>query len=149
LHTVFALGIWLKGLDGVLEMIGGLLFVSSPVTLNRLVIALTQHELAEDPHDWLATTIRQAAAHLSLSTQLFSSIYLIVHGLLKILIVAGLWREYRWAYPLAIGALSVFIAYQIYRLSYHFSVGLLVLTLFDIVIVALTWREYRQFTTSI
>jgi uncharacterized membrane protein len=145
LHRVFTLGIWLKGFDGVLEMIGGvLLLVTSPTMLNRLVVALTQHELIEDPHDWLATTVRQAATQLSVSTQLFGSIYLMAHGLLKLVIVAGLWRGYRWAYPLAIGALSLFIAYQAYRLSYRFSVGLLVLTLFDIVIVGLTWREYRQ-----
>ena len=145
MHRVFTLGIWLKGLDGVLEMIGGvLLLVTSASTLNWLVVALTQHELGEDPHDWLATTLRQTAAHLSLSTHLFGSIYLIVHGLLKLLIVAGLWRANRWAYPLAIVALSLLIAYQTFRLSYHFSTGLLVLTLFDIVIVGLTWREYRQ-----
>jgi uncharacterized membrane protein len=148
LYRVFRLGIWLKDFDGVLEMIGGvLLLVTSPVTLNRLVVALTQHELIEDPHEWLATTIRQAATQLSVSTQLFGSIYLIAHGLLKFLIVAGLWRGYQWAYPLAIGALSLFIAYQAYRLSYRFSVGLLVLTLFDIVIVGLTWREYRRHAT--
>lgn len=145
LHRVFTLGIWLKGFDGVLEMIGGvLLLVTSPTMLNRLVVALTQHELIEDPHDWLATTVRQIATQLSVSTQLFGSIYLMAHGLLKLVIVAGLWRGYRWAYPLAIGALSLFIVYQAYRLSYRFSVGLLVLTLFDIMIVGLTWREYRQ-----
>jgi uncharacterized membrane protein len=148
LHRVFRLGIWLKGFDGVLEMIGGvLLLMVRPATLNRLVLALTQHELIEDPHDRIATELRQTATQLSVSTQLFGSIYLIAHGLLKLLIVAGLWRGYRWAYPLVIAALSLFIAYQIYRLSYHFSVGLLVLTLFDIVIVGLTWREYHQHTT--
>jgi uncharacterized membrane protein len=145
LHRVFTLGIWLKGFDGLLELIGGVLLrVTSPVTLSRLVVSLTQHELIEDPQDWLATIIRQTAKQLSLNTQLFASIYLIAHGLLKLLIAVGLWREYRWAYPLAIAALSLFIAYQLYRLSYGFSVGLLVLTLFDIVIVGLTWREYRQ-----
>lgn len=145
LERAFRLGIWLKGFDGALELIGGaLLLVASPATLSRLVVALTQHELIEDPQDWLATTIRQAARQLSVSTQLFGSMYLLAHGLLKLVIVIGLWRGYRWAYPLAIVALSLFIIYQAYRLSYGFSVGLLVLTLFDIVIVCLTWREYRH-----
>lgn len=40
--------------------------------------------------------------------------------------------------------LGLFIAYQVYRLSYHFSLGLLLLTIFDAVIVGLTWREYRS-----
>jgi len=149
LHRVFTLGIWVKGFDGVLEIIGGvLLLVTSAATLNRLISLLTQHELIEDPHDWIATGLRHTANQLSVSTQLFDSFYLLAHGVLKLLIVIGLWRGYRWSYPLAISALSLFIVYQIYRLSYLFSVGLLVLTLFDIIIVCLTWREYRQHSTT-
>src|SRR3954469_562444 len=126
-------------------MIGGvLLLVTRANTLNRLVVALTQHELIEDPHDWLATTLRQTAAHLSVSTQFLGSLYLLAHGLVKVGIVVGVWRGYRWAYPVAIGFLSLFIAYQLYRLSYQPSLGLLLLTMFDSVIVGLTWREYRQ-----
>jgi uncharacterized membrane protein len=145
LHRAFLLGIWLKGIDGVLEVIGGgLLLVTSSATLNRLVLALTQHELIEDPHDWFATMLRQTAAHLSVSTQLVGSLYLLVHGLVKLGIVVGVWRGYRWAYPVAIGFLVLFISYQLYRLSYQPSLGLLLLTLFDIVVVGLTWREYRR-----
>jgi len=147
LHRVFTLGIWLKGFDGVLEIVGGvLLLVTNPSTLNRFVMVLTQHELVEDPKDWLATTMRHMVAQLSANTQLFGSLYLIIHGLVKLGIVVGVWQGYRSAYPVAIGFLSLFIAYQLYRLSYQPSLGLLLLTLFDVVIVGLTWREYRQHT---
>jgi hypothetical protein len=37
--------------------------------------------------------------------------------------------------------LLAFIAYQLYRLSEHLSVGLIALTLFDAALVWLTWRE--------
>jgi uncharacterized membrane protein len=145
LHRVFALGIWLKGVDGVLEVAGGLLLLLiSPTTLNQLVIALTQHELVEDPRDLIATILRHATAQLSANAQLVASLYLVAHGLVKVGLVVGLLRGKRWAYPAAIGFLGLFIAYQCYRLSYAFSVGLLLLTLFDTVIVALTWREYRS-----
>jgi uncharacterized membrane protein len=37
LHRVFALGIWVKGIDGVLEIIGGVvLLLTSNAALNRL-----------------------------------------------------------------------------------------------------------------
>ncbi|MEI7768509.1 MAG: DUF2127 domain-containing protein [Chloroflexales bacterium] len=65
-------------------------------------------------------------------------------GLVKLGVVAGVLRRHRWAYPVAISVLGAFIAYQIYRLSYAFSLGLLLLTLFDAAIVGLTWREYTQ-----
>lgn len=143
LHRLFAAGMWIKALDGALEMIGGLLLlVLSPAAIGRLVMALTQHELVEDPHDRVATALR-SAGHLSASAQLFGSVYLIAHGLIKIGVVAGVLRGYRWAYPIAIGFLGLFIAYQVYRLSYAFNAGLLALTLFDIGMVGLTWHEYR------
>ena len=144
LHHIFALGIWVKGLDGLLEIAGGLLLLlASNRTVNQIVVSLTQHELVEDPHDWIATTARNTVAHISANTQLFASIYLIAHGLIKIVLVSALLRGERWAYPAAIGFLSLFIAYQIYRLSYQFTPGLALLTLFDLLIVGLTWREYR------
>jgi uncharacterized membrane protein len=150
LHRVFALGIWLKGIDGVLEIIGGvILLLTSNAALNQLVIALTQHELVEDPHDWIATAARQAVAQLSVGTQVFGGVYLVAHGLAKVVLAVGLLRGHRWAYPVAIGFLGLFIAYQLYRLSYQFSLGLLLLTLFDGAIVALTWREYRLLGLSI
>ena len=143
-HRVFAVGIWVKGVDGVLEIIGGgILLLTSNAVLNHLIIVLTQHELIEDPHDWLATAARQAAAQLSTNTRLFGSVYLIAHGLAKVVLVVGILLGQRWAYPSAIAFLSLFIAYQLYRLGYQFSPGLLLLMLFDMVMVALIWREYR------
>jgi uncharacterized membrane protein len=145
LHRIFALGIWLKGIDGVLEIAGaGLLLVLSPTMLNQFVITLTQHELVEDPHDLIATALRRFTAQISPNTQLFASLYLIAHGLIKVALVAGLWRGKQWAYPTAIGFLCLFILYQLYRLSYHTSMGLLLLTLFDVLMVGLTWHEYRR-----
>ena len=93
LHRLFALGVWLKGVDGVLELAGGLaLLTLRQAALSRLAIALTQHELAEDPRDLLANAIRHAAAQVSASTQLFGAIYLLAHGLVKLLLVVGLLR---------------------------------------------------------
>ena len=148
-HRVFTLSIWVKGIDGVLEMIGGgLLLLTSNTVLNQIIVALTQHELVEDPHDWIANAARHAAAQLSTNTRLFGSAYLIAHGLAKVVLVLGLLRGQRWAYPVAIGFLCLFIAYQLYRVGSQFSLGLLLLTMFDLVVVALIWREYRSLATE-
>jgi len=51
-HRLFAVSVLIKGVDGVLETIGGILFMLvSPKALNSLVIFLTAHELSEDPDD--------------------------------------------------------------------------------------------------
>jgi uncharacterized membrane protein len=75
---------------------------------------------------------------------LFGAVYLLAHGLVKVILVAALLKNQLWAYPWMIGFLGVFIVYQLYRLSFQPSVGLTALTIFDTVIAWLTYREYRK-----
>jgi uncharacterized membrane protein len=145
LDRAFAVGIILKGLDGILEVVGGvLLLVVSPTTIDNLSRALTQHELSEDPHDFLATHLLHAAGSLTGSSLEFGAAYLLLHGVVKIVLVTALLRDKIWAYPWMLAFLIVFIVYQIYRMTFAFSIGLFLLTVFDIVVVWLTYREYRK-----
>jgi uncharacterized membrane protein len=145
LDQAFEVGIILKGLDGVLEVIGGLLLlVVSPATIDRVVTSLTQHELSEDPRDFLATHLLKTAHGLTGAALLFGAVYLLIHGLAKVVLVAALLKNQLWAYPWTIGFLGLFIVYQAYRLSFQPSVGLAALTVFDAAIAWLTYREYRK-----
>jgi uncharacterized membrane protein len=145
-HRVFTLGIWVKGFDAVLEMIGGFIFLlASNLSLNQAVIMLTQHELIEDPQDVIAIALRQAVAQITPDTRILGSIYLICHSLTKLLLVMGLLRGKRWAYPGAIGFLCLFIIYQLYRISYQPSPGLVFLTFFDSLFLISIWYEYQHF----
>src|SRR4029453_984176 len=121
-----------------------LLLVVSPVTIDRLVTSLTQHELSEDPHDFLATHLLKTPHGLACGAVLFGAVFLLAHGLVKVILVAALLKNQLWAYPWTIVFLGVFILYQVYRLSLKASVGLTALTIFDAVIAWLTWREYRK-----
>jgi uncharacterized membrane protein len=145
LDQTFEIGILLKGVDGVLEVLGGvLLLVVSPATIDRVVTSLTQHELSEDPHDFLATHLLGTAHGLTGSAVLFGAVYLLLHGVVKVILVTALLKNQLWAYPWTIAFLGVFIVYQVYRLSFKPSVGLTALTIFDAVIAWLTYREYRK-----
>lgn len=145
LDRAFEVGIILKGLDGVLEVIGGLLLLLlSPATINQVARTLTQHELSGDPHDFLATHILRYAGELTGGAVLFGAAYLLSHGVVKIFLVAALLRNQIWAYPWMIVFLVVFILYQVYRMTFAFSIGLLGLTIFDIAVVWLTYREYMK-----
>jgi uncharacterized membrane protein len=145
LDRTFAVGIILKGLDGVLEVVGGLvLLVVSPAAIDSLTRALTQHELSEDPHDFLATHLLDAAGSLTSASVRFGAVYLISHGVVKVVLVAALLRNKIWAYPWMIAFLIAFIAYQVYRMTFAFSIGLLALTVFDVFIAWLTYREYGK-----
>jgi len=144
-HRAFQIGVILKGIDGLLEIAGGvmLLFNSQPA-IRHFVRFLTHDELVEEPHDFFANLLVKIAQHLSLHTQHFAGIYLLVHGLIKAGLVIGLLRRVAWSYPAAILFLLLFIVYQVYRVFHHFSITLVVLSAFDLLIVALIWREWRS-----
>jgi uncharacterized membrane protein len=144
-HRLFAVSIFMKGVDGVLETIGGILFMFiSPKALNSLVIFFTAHELSKDPDDWFAIMLRHAVNNLSSDTKLFASVYLVAHGLIKVFLVAGLLRKKLWAYPAALWFLGIFILYQSYRFSHTHSLGLLALSAFDLFVASLVSLEYRS-----
>jgi len=143
LDRVFWISLTLKGLDGVLELIGGvLLLVVTPSQIGAIARILTQHELVEDPNDFIANTVLNFTSHLDISTSLFGAVYLLLHGLVKVVLVWAVLRDRLWAYPWMIAFLIAFIAYQSYQLILSFSWGLLLLTLFDAFVVWITWREY-------
>ena len=143
-HTLFLLSVWIKGLAGVVETIGGLmvLFVTQKL-LDSFVLFLTAPELAEDSADWVVNYLNSAVQRFSEDTKYFASAYLIVHGLIKIFLVAGLLRQRLWAYPLSLWFLGAFIVYQCYRFTHTHSIWLVLLTVFDLAVAFLIWREYQ------
>ena len=144
LDKTFDVALILKGLDGLLELVGGiLLIVISPETINRLAHQLTQHELSQDPNDFIVHHLLRLTSNLH-NTQLFGAIYLLTHGLVKLVIVVGLFRREHWSYYVAFVFLGGFVVYQIYRMTYAPSIGLALLTVFDMFIIWLTWREFRR-----
>jgi uncharacterized membrane protein len=145
LDRTFEVSIIIKGLDGVLELLGGvLLLLVSPATINHLIARLTQHELSEDPNDWVATHLMRLGNGLSGSAVKFAAAYLLVHGIVKVVLVGALLRNQLWAYPWLIITLVVFMGYQLYRIALEPTAWLIGLTIFDAFVVWLTWREWRK-----
>jgi uncharacterized membrane protein len=144
IHEIFEASVLLKGAHALIECLGGfLLFFVSAQAITGLVKALTQNELNEDPGDLVATTLRDLAGNLSVTTEHFYAWYLLSHGVIKLVLVIGLLRNQLWAYPASLVALGLFMAYQLYRFSFTHGIGLLVLTVFDLAVVVLIWHEYR------
>lgn len=145
LHRLFEIGIWIKGIDGLIETIGGiLLLVVSLQALNNYIIAVTQNQIQEDSGDLFARVLSHAAHHMTKSSKLTAGAYLLGNGVVKVFLATFILRGQLWCYPVAIVVMTIFIFLQCCRLAFHFSWTMLFATLVDVAIVLLIWREYRR-----
>ena len=143
-ERLFRISVLLKGLNAALEIVGGVtLFAVSPAFILRTIALLTQDEIAEDPRDLVANSLRRAASHISPASQHFAAFYLLIHGVIKIGLVGALLKQKLWAYPAAVIVFGAFIVYQLYRFTLTHSIGLIALSLFDLVVIWLIYLEYR------
>ena len=140
-HIVFVIGVALKAINGIVETIGGAIFLITGGVAD-IITVLIQQELLEDPKDFVANQIQHLLPLLSIHTELFIAIYLLVHGIVKILLVVGLLMKKLWVYKLSIVIFFLFIVYQMYRYTISHSPFLLALSVFDAIVIALTWNEY-------
>ena len=127
IHQIFVVSVAAKGLHALIEIAGGLaLYLLGAETIADWI----------RPHEWVAR-------HFNASEQHFYAFYLLSHGLLKGVIVAGQLREKLWAYPASFAVFGLFIAYQLYRYSYTHDIALIALSIFDLFVIALAVHEYR------
>jgi uncharacterized membrane protein len=144
-HWFFEISVIAKGVDGILEIAGGiLLLVISPQQLYRIARVLTQHELVDDRHDRISQYLLNSVQHLATGARTFAAMYLLWHGVVKVVLVAGLLLQRRLAYPIAIAAFVLFLVYQLYRYSHTHAPELLVLSALDVIVIVLTWIEYKR-----
>ena len=145
LDKTYEIGIIIKGIDGSLELIGGLLVLCIPrSTIWHLTGALTRSELANDPHDFIASHILRAGHSLATGSRTFAILFLMTHGAVKVGLVIALLRQKLWAYPWALGALILFLGYQIYLLVVRPTISMWFLSILDAIIIWLVWREWQK-----
>ena len=145
LDKTYQIGLFIKGFDGTLELVGGILLLAVPPTvITGVARFLTQREIAHDPHDVIATHILAYGEALAHDQHLFASLFLLTHGAVKVALVAALLRQKMWAYPWALGALVLFLIYQAYLMVVRPSFAMAFLTALDIIIILLVWREWRN-----
>jgi uncharacterized membrane protein len=144
IHATFLIGIFLKGLHAVLEILGGVFaFVTTKQAILSFVTEITSEELGEDSKDLFAHYLIKTANNLSISGQNFVALYLLSHGVVKLFVIIVLFKRKLWAYPLSVFVFSLFIIYQLYRYTFTHSFWLLLFTFFDVIIIILTIYEWR------
>jgi len=149
LRRFFDVGVLFKGAEGLLEIVAGAWLAFDPDVLHMVVFRLTAKELLHDPEDRIANALRQFAEEIGSGRHTFATVYLIAHGVVKVVLAAGLLRNKRWAFPFGIVVLLAFAAYQLYRFTHTHSLLLPVLSAVDVAIAWLVWREWRMRDTAL
>jgi uncharacterized membrane protein len=145
-HIAYVVVIAVKGLDGGLETLAGLvIWLTGPQRLYRWVVRITAPELYDGDHVRAIQAIRRGAEHLAVTGGHFVVFYLLVHGVLKLGLATVLLRGGgRWIFPVGTAILTGFIAFMCYRLAEQWSGWLLGFALFDALTLALVLNEWRK-----
>jgi len=150
LHRAFQVAIGIKGLDGLVEFMAGLIIaLVGSQQVYRFAIWATAPEIARHPESHTAHAIRHGAYNFTLHSHRFVIIYLLAHGLLKIGLVINLFIEHLWIFPVSAVVLLAFIGFMGLKLAAHWSPWLFAFALFDTVTLALILNEWRMRTTRI
>jgi len=148
-HRLFDIAIILKGLNGLFEIIGGGALALIPAgAILAWVDTITHTELSNDPNDFLANALIHWAQHFEHKSQEFVAIYLLVHGLTKVLLVTLLWMGQKIAYPIAIVFFTLFDLYALHRLMLHWSWVLVAFLTVDVIIIGIIAREWLSEPTE-
>ena len=133
-----------KGIDGLIELIGGItLLLVSQAEVQKVIAAVVTRDLLGPPDGSLARHFVAGTAEFASGDRTFAVLYLLLHGVLKVALVIALLRHWLPAYPVAIVVLGLFVVYELYRATQTGSVLLPVLAVVDIAVIVLVVREYR------
>jgi uncharacterized membrane protein len=144
IFVVYEVSLLLKALQAFLEIFAGfLLYVINTNKITSFILTIAHEELVETPRDPLSLFFIQSTNQLSASGKFYLVFYLLSHGVVKLILIIGLFKKKQWAYPASLIGLGGLIVYQWYRLSVTHSVLLFSLTLMDMFILWLIWREHQ------
>jgi uncharacterized membrane protein len=144
-HISFEIGIILKAVIALLELVvGTLVLFVSPERISQFIYTLGGVELREDPGDLIWRLIAGGLRDFSATSQGVWSFIFLSHGIVKIFLLGGLWKNKMWAYPVSAFFFTLFVFYQLYQLYITPSALLWLITAVDIVVIGLILHEYRR-----
>ncbi|MFI5260717.1 MAG: DUF2127 domain-containing protein [Candidatus Paceibacteria bacterium] len=142
---LFDLALIIKAINGALEVLTALLVLLVPPSfVIKLAEFATGGELSQDPSDFIAMSIRTTAHSFAVHTHYLFAAYLTLHGLIKVLLVIGIFAKKQIAYPLFMIALVIFGIYEAYRGFVLHELLLQAFAIFDLALLVLTSYEYRR-----
>jgi uncharacterized membrane protein len=144
---LFHVGMIVKGIDSVFEVIGGIL-LTMPTNLARYISVISEHE-AFRHHAVLAGRLDKIADSVVMHPSMVEAAYLAVHGLAKVILIAAIVAHKRWGYVGLIVVLSLFSVIELVRAGTAREIVTFLFGLLDVFVVVLIYKEYRaRFASS-
>jgi uncharacterized membrane protein len=143
-HFLFRIFVWIKFIYSIFEFLAGisLIFINTQ-QISNFIMMVFNHELTQEPNDIFVNLVLNIVSILPESMRVFFSIFLIIHGAIKIILLFALLKRKLWAYPISGVVFSLFIVYQIYQYIISPSLILVILTIIDVILIILLFPEYK------
>lgn len=130
---------------GILRIIFGLALLKVVKTpFLDILNALINHELGQDPNDFLYLSTSHLLTKHPLEVTYFLSFYFIFWGIIDIVLSHQLIKHRLWAFPLSMFLIGSFVLYEILRFAHNHSLVLLFIIFIDIGILWLIKDEYKK-----
>ena len=136
---------WYRIVYGVVRIFAAILLLNMiGMPIEHVIKGFLSKELMEDPGDLLSRALGFFFTRHPVKVNYFLTIYLGFWGVVDIVLSMCILRRQMWAYPLSLVLIALFVAYELYRISYTHSSILFVFILIDLFVFWLIYREYRQ-----
>lgn len=143
----YKIGVGIKGVDGLLELVVGIWLIFAPHVPHRLLQNAAQeaHEHNSTIFHLIEREVIHLDAQLTGKVLAFIIVFLIVHGVVKLVLVYCLFRKIHFVYPYALAGLLVLFGIQVTPLFRSpGDLALWFFTILDIIIIYLVWGEYQD-----
>lgn len=146
IDRLYAVGVSIKGIDGVIELVAGVVLWISPALAHALLADLAGEAREGDTAvlHFVGQYVARLDNELAQSGMAFLIAFLITHGAVKVVLVYCLFRKWHRVYPYALAILIAFLCYQFYAFVLTPTIGLAGFTALDAAIIILVYKEYRE-----
>jgi len=144
IHLGFQIGLIIKAISGIVELIGGIMFLYFPGILMGFVNFIVGGELSEDPRDVIVGMILHWVNYSLEGFRILIGVYLLIIGIAKMGFVIALLKKKLKAYVVYEWILAAFVVYQSYRYILMKETFVLLLDLMDIFVMVFIWLEYLR-----
>jgi len=112
--------------------------------IQHVIDFFTGIELREDKNDVIANSILHLSQSLSIHAEKLFAGYLISEGIVKIVLLYGVYKDNTKVLPFAFLFFGIIVFYELYLLLSGHSLFIIVLILLDILLLGVIASEWRR-----